>query len=86
MPDDAYAPVSGVASRAESRFVMAFQLPYCVHRWDGSTKGLFDGGVDRVELVVAGHLLDELPATQILEHNEVAQEVQEAALLEHALQ
>ena len=47
-------------------------------------QGLADRRLHRVELVIAGHLLDER-ATVVLEHDEVAQQRQEAALLEDAL-
>src|SRR5690606_16264771 len=52
---------------------------------------LFHGRVDRVELVIAGHLLDELSADAargggVLEHDEVAKQVEEASMLEDALQ
>ena len=52
----------------------------------GGPEGLFDGGLDGVELVVPGHLLDELPASVVIEHDEVSQEVQEVALLADAFQ
>ena len=41
--------------------------------------------VDGVELVIAGHLLDERAAAVVLEDDEVADQVEEPALLEHAL-
>jgi hypothetical protein len=39
-----------------------------------------------VELVVPGHLLVELSTTVVLEDDEVAQEFEEVALVEHTLQ
>ena len=42
--------------------------------------------VDGVELVVAGHLLDELAAAVVLEDDEVADEVEKPPLLEDALE
>ena len=46
---------------------------------------LADRRLDRVELVVSRHLLGEPPAAVVLEHDEVAQEGEEAPLLEHPL-
>ena len=49
-------------------------------------KRFFQRDIDGVELVIAGHLLGELAAAVVLEHDEVADQVEEAALLEHAFQ
>ena len=42
--------------------------------------------VDGMELVVAGHLLDELAAAFVLEDDEVPEQFEEPRLLEHAFQ
>ena len=41
--------------------------------------------IDRVELVIAGDLLERGRAAFLLKDDEVADEIQEAAFLEHAL-
>ena len=48
----------------------------------GGAQGLADRDLDGVELVVAGHLLDQLPAALLVEDHEVPQQIEEAALLE----
>ncbi len=45
---------------------------------------LLDRDIDRVELVIARHLLRERAAAEILEHDEMADEIEKPALLEHA--
>ena len=52
----------------------------------GGPEGLFDGGLDGVELVIPGHLLNELPAPVVIEHDEVSQEGKEVALVADAFQ
>jgi len=47
---------------------------------------LFERDVHGVELVIAGHLLSQLAAASILEHDKVPHQVEKAALLEHAVQ
>ena len=49
-------------------------------------RGLFHGGLDGVELVIPCHLLGEFPAPVVIEYDEVAQDVQEVALLADAFQ
>ena len=49
------------------------------------TQRLLDGDIDRMELVITGHLLDELAGPFVLEDEEVAQQREEAARLEDAL-
>ena len=52
----------------------------------GGAQRFLDGHVHGVELVIARHLLGELPAAGVLEHDEVPDEVEKPALLEHALE
>ena len=51
---------------------------------------LFDRYIHRVKLVIARHLLDELAVSSIdsrvFEHDEIAKEIEETALLEDALE
>ena len=49
-------------------------------------QSLFHRHVHRVKLMIARHLLDELAATRILEHDEVPHQIEEAALLEHTFE
>ena len=86
MPDHADAPVAGVAARPAARLVAAAGLgdaPRFRLQRRGA-QGLADRRPHRVKLVVAGHLLDRRAAV-VLEDDEVAQQRQEAALLEDAL-
>ena len=87
MPDHADAPVAGIAARPAAGLVAAAggvgDAPRLGLQRRGA-QGLADRRPHRVELVIAGHLLDRRPAV-VLEDDEVAQQRQEAALLEHAL-
>jgi hypothetical protein len=92
VPDHADAPVAGIAARPLAGLVPARRLrgPVRGQRLCGA-QGLFHGRVHRVKLVVAGHLLHELAASaaggrRVLEHDEVAQQVEKAPLLENPLQ
>ena len=42
------------------------------------------GMMDRVELVIARHLLDDMPATVVFEDNEIANEIEESPRREDA--
>ncbi len=83
VPDHADAPVPGLT---------AWPLPGVVPAsWFGRDRlrraqRLLHRHVDRMKLVVAGHLLGELAAAGILKHDEMPQQIEKAALLEHALQ
>ena len=52
----------------------------------GGTQGFGDGHLHRVELVIAGHLLDQSPVSVVLEHDEVTHQRQEAVPRTGALQ
>ena len=86
VPDDADAPIAGIAARLSAGLVPAARLgdPLRVLLQRRRAQGLADRSLHRVELVIAGHLLDERAAV-VLEDDEVAQQRQEAALLEDAL-
>ena len=87
VPDDADAPVAGLAARPVARLVAAQRLRDAIAgRRLRRAQRLLDRHVHRVELVVARHLLGELAAARVLEHDEVADEIEEAALLEHAFE
>ena len=91
VPDNANPPVAGVAARPLPGLVPTQRLRYPSRRdCLGRTQGLFNGHVHGVELVVTRHLLDERGAApigrRILEHDEVPQQVEKAALLEDTLQ
>ena len=83
VPDHAHPPVALFASRlafgiegavAVAHPVAAGRAPRFLHRH-----------VDRVELMVTRHLLDELAAAQVLEDDEMPQQIEEATLIEHTL-
>ena len=86
MPDDADPPIARIAARPSAGLVPAARLGdpprFLLQR--RRAQGLADRRLHRVELVIAGHLLDERAAV-VLEDDEVAQQRQEAALLEDAL-
>ena len=84
VPDDADAPVARLAPGLRARLVAprASRLTCWAPR-AGRAQRLLDRRVDRVELVVAGHLLDDRAVAaavpRVLEHDEVAQQVEKAA-------
>src|SRR5438445_9838689 len=86
MPDDADPSVARRAP-AVPRVVCPAALggSLCSGLNTRGAQGLLDGDVDRVELMVASELLDEDPAAHVFEHGEVLDEVEEAPLVEHAL-
>ena len=86
VPDDADAPVARLAAGLCARLVAARSLARNPARAVARRAASPPRHVDRVELVVAGHLLDELAAAQILEDDEVPDQVEEAALLEDAFE
>ena len=83
VPDHAHAPVALLASRlafgVEDAVAVAHPVP------SGRPPRLLHRHVDCVELVVTRYFLDEPAAAQVLEHDEVPQQIEAAALLEHAL-
>jgi len=79
VPDDAHPPVSGLAARLSSRFEAAPLFPRSTLSGHLSGAQCFaHGRLDGVELVVSRHLLDDAAAV-VLEHQEVAHEVEEPA-------
>ena len=79
VPDDSDPPVSrrsSVPGCHPGGYLLEF----------GGPEGLFHGGLDGVELVVPGDLLDQFPAPVVIEHDEVSQDVQEVALFADAFQ
>ena len=86
VPDDADPPIAGIAARLSAGLVPAARLgdPLRLLLQRRRAQGLADRRLHRVELVIPGHLLDERAAV-VLEDDEVAQQRQEAALLEDAL-
>ena len=78
MPDHPNTPAAGHAACPAARFVAALFLGYPglgalqLRR----PQGLADSGADGVELVVAGHLLNQPSAAVVLKHDEVAEQGQ----------
>ena len=90
MPDDADAPVAGLAREAILRPAhqvdpAQFAQAGTGRRGRARAQRLFDRGVHRVILVVAGHLLDQHAVPRVLENDEVADEIEEARPTEDAL-
>ena len=83
MPHDADPAVAGLAAR--SRDAVASRRIYRV-RGLCSPSGFLNRGVHCVVLMIAGELLRDLSAALVFEYYKVAQEVEEAALVEHPLQ
>ena len=81
MPHNADAAVPRLAARFAARFVTAWSLGNPV--WPRGPQRLLHGHIDCMELVVASHLLGQLPAVQVFEHDEVPDQVEETPLLEH---
>ena len=82
VPDDSDAPVARLPARLASGLVPPAFLPQPLL---GRAQGLGDRRLDRVELVVARHLLREPARAIVLEHDEVAEEGEKAARLERPL-
>ena len=80
VPDYAYSSVSGRSPVPSSCLCCLLPLQLCC------PEGLFDGGLDGVKLVVAGHLLDELAAPVVVEDDEVPEQGQEVALTADSFQ
>ena len=87
MPDDADPAVARLAPGLLARLVSGPDLRHSVRRAVqlGRPQRLADGHLYRVKLVVARHLLRELAAARILEHHEVAHEVEEPSRREQPL-
>ena len=89
VPDHADAPVALLAAGRRPGVVAARSSAKpcaCASSARIAPQRLLQRDVDGVELVVARHLLDELAAARVLEHDEVPDQIEEAALLEHAFQ
>ena len=87
VPHDTDAPIANVATRPLPRLIPPRRLHHPARR---RTQGLFHRDVHGMELMITGHLFDELATAAtgsgILEHNKIPQQIEKAALLEHALQ
>ncbi len=84
VPHDTHPPVTGVAARPGAGFVTAGRLRGLVH--PRRAQCFVDGDIHRVKLVITRHFLGELAITRVFEHDEVAQQVEEAALVEYAFE
>ena len=84
MPHHADAPVARLATRFASRFITSTLADASRTGQLGRTQCLRHRHLDRVELVVASHLLGDTAAV-VLEHDEVAQEVEKAPRRAEAL-
>ena len=82
VPDNADAPVAGLATRAVACNVNS-QRPCRLPAGHPSrcVQGFLDGDIDCMKLMVARHLLGERTAAQILEDDEMAHEVEKASRL-----
>jgi hypothetical protein len=85
VPDDSHAPVPRLAAPPPAGLEPARILVLLDPTDPGGPQRLLHRDVHRMELVVARHLLRER-AAQVLEHDEVPHQVEEPALLEHALE
>jgi hypothetical protein len=87
VPDDANAPVAGLAARLEARLVPSGHLRDTIGAGQlGCPQRFAHRHLHRVELVVARHLLDEAAAAAfVLEDDEVSYEVEESPRSEDAL-
>jgi len=86
VPDDADAPVPRLAAGFFPRLVAAFSLGGTTRREPCGAQRLGDGHPHRVKLVIARRLLRQGPAPIVLEDDEVAEEIEQPALLENALE
>ena len=83
VPDDADPLVARLAAGAVAGEIGAGRL-LGFRREIGGPQRLLDRDIDRVELVISRDLLRERAAAEILEHNEMADEIEKPARLEHA--
>ena len=84
MPDDADAPVAGLAAGPGAGLVAATDLGNSAQA--GGAESLGDGNPDRVELMIAGHLLGKRAAAVVLKDDEVADQGDEAVGVADALE
>ena len=66
VPDHTDPPVARCTARLSARLLAGFFFAAL-----GSAQGLGDRHLDRMKLMVAGHLLDQRSASVILEHDEI---------------
>ena len=86
MPDDPDAPIAGLTTRARAGLVDAGRLgDAALGRGTGGAERLLHRHIDGPELMVAGHLLGKLAGALVLEDDEVADQIQETAMVEDTL-
>ena len=92
VPDHADPAVALFAAGHRPRVVAALLarlkalgLVPALHR-NRRAQGFFQRDIDGVKLVVAGDLLGQLAGALVLEHDEMAHQIEKAALLEHAFE
>jgi len=83
VPDDADPLVSRLAAGAMAGEIGSGRL-LGLRRDIGGPQRLLDRDIDRMELVIPCDLLCEGAAAEILEHNEMAEEIEKPARLEYA--
>ena len=80
VPDHADPPVASRAARLAARLVAALRVAIGDRLLQcGRAQRFSDGGLHGVELVVPRHLLHQVPAAVVLEHDEVAHQRQQPA-------
>ncbi len=84
VPDDTDAPVAGLAAGLPARLVPTARATRAPS--PSRPKRLVDREVDGMELVIARHLLGQDAAAHVLEDDEVADQIQEPALVKNAFQ
>ena len=86
MPDYAHSPITRLAARllgglvAAGQFTNSFSFSH-----SRSAQRFLDRDVYGVELMVPGHFFSNSPTAEVLEDDEVADEIEKAALIEDAL-
>src|SRR4051812_20121675 len=92
MPDDADTPVAELTTRPRAVLVSSDMLRHSIRAVQlRCAQRFFYRRVYRVELMVASHFLHQLAASssagrRILKDDEVAQQIEKAAVLEHTLE
>jgi hypothetical protein len=87
MPYHTHPPIAWLTAWLMTRLVLAQSLSSLVlgHAL-GSSQGFFNRDINRMELMVARHLFDELSVAFVLEHNKVADEIEKPSLLKDSFQ